>query len=545
MNELPRIIAEILKEKGITALRPPQELSIKAGVLEGKNIVVSSPTSSGKTLVAEMAAVKHFENKGKTLYIVPLKSLANEKYADLRKKYEPYGLRCALSIGDLDEKDPYLAQFDIVITTCEKADSLIRHEAPFIRGLTCVVIDEVHLIDDETRGPTLEILITRLKEMLPKAQFLALSATISNDKELSDWLSAVLVKSDYRPIKLYEGVFFNDTLYFEEKSYTIEKKVRDEVSITYDTLKRSKQVLFFLGSRRNTESLASNLAKYVAPFLNDNEREKLDVLADKVLYALEQPTEQCRKLAELVRLGVGFHHAGLVNSQREVIETGFRERLIKALCATPTLAAGINLPAFRVVIRDLTRFSQSQGNYYIPVLEVKQMSGRAGRPGLEDYGEAILIAKSECDKEALFKEYINGEVEKVYSKLGVEPVLRTHVLALIANRLTINHDSLKKFFSRTFYAKQFGNLSMINALLENVVTSLERWGFVEKEGNNFFATSLGTRVSELYLDPLTASKIIEGIKNTTRTKPSSFNVLQTLCFSGGVKLLGIGNKDFL
>jgi helicase len=252
--ELPRIIREVLESKKVSSLRPPQELSLKAGVLDKKSLVISSPTSSGKTLVAEFAMIKHFEDKGKTLYVVPLKSLASEKYEDLKDKYSKYGLKTALSIGDLDELDNYLAGYDVIITTSEKADSLLRHNAQFIRGLTCVVIDEVHLIDEASRGPTLEILITRLKELLPNAQFLALSATINNDSEISEWLNASLVKSNYRPVKLYEGVLLDKRLYFKDKEVTLEGKGRDEAAITIDTLKMNKQVF--------SSSLAGGMLKH-------------------------------------------------------------------------------------------------------------------------------------------------------------------------------------------------------------------------------------------------------------------------------------------
>ncbi|MBN1924091.1 MAG: DEAD/DEAH box helicase [Nanoarchaeota archaeon] len=543
MQELPKIIKENLKEKNITELRPPQLLSLNKGVLEGKSLIISSPTSSGKTLVAEIAMIKHFENKGKTLYIVPLKSLATEKYSSFKALYEKHGLRVALSIGEFDKQDPYLNNFDVIICTSEKADSLIRHNAAFIRRVSCVVIDEIHLLDDADRGPTLEVLITTLKHLLPKAQIIGLSATINNDYEISEWLNAELVKSSYRPVELFEGVYFNSELFFKDKSYVIEDYKSEEESITKDTLVRDKQVIFFMASRRNTRGLAKRLSGLVEKFLSPDLKSRLDIIADKVLYSLEQPTEQCRLLSDLVRNGVAFHHAGLVQNQKELVEQAFRDRTLKVICATPTLAAGVNLPAFRVVVRDLTRYSQTTGNYFIPVLEVKQMFGRAGRPGFEEYGEALAIAKSETDKEKIFSEYINGEVEAVYSKLGVEPALRTHVLALIANNFCTSFESLKNFFKNTFFAKQYKNLSQLNLLIENIVVQLVHFTFAEKNKDTITATALGRRVSELYLDPLVADNIICSIVKAKRIKPSSFTIIQALCYSGGVRNLSINGKE--
>ncbi|PJA22875.1 hypothetical protein COX58_00970, partial [archaeon CG_4_10_14_0_2_um_filter_Archaea_38_6] len=235
MDELPEIIIETLKKRGVTELRPPQKLSIEKGLMRGKNLVVSSPTSSGKTLIAEIAMVKHFENRGKTLYIVPLKSLASEKFNSFKERYGEHGLKTALSIGDFDKQDKFLDSYDLIITTSEKTDSLIRHNASFFRNVSCVVIDEVHLLNDNSRGPTLEILITILRQMLPSAQFIALSATIKNDELLSKWLSAELVKSDYRPVELREGVFFNNELFFTNNSYKIRDECNAEESIASDT----------------------------------------------------------------------------------------------------------------------------------------------------------------------------------------------------------------------------------------------------------------------------------------------------------------------
>ena len=543
MDELPEIIIKTLKKRGVNELRQPQNLSIKKGLLEGKNLVVSSPTSSGKTLIAEIAMVKHFENRGKTLYIVPLKSLASEKFNSFKERYGEHGLKTALSIGDFDKQDKFLDSYDLIITTSEKTDSLIRHNASFFRNVSCVVIDEVHLLNDNSRGPTLEILITILRQMLPSAQFIALSATIKNDELLSKWLSAELVKSDYRPVELREGVFFNNELFFTNNSYKIRDECNAEESIASDTMVRDKQIIFFLNSRRNAQGLSKRLEKISRKKLSSENKGLLDIIADKILYALEYPTEQCRLLSSLVRHGCAFHHAGLVEKQRNLVEEGFRNKLIKVLCATPTLAAGVNLPAFRVVVRDLTRFSPAEGCQFMPVLEVKQMFGRAGRPGFEEFGEALAIAKSEGDKDSIFEEFINAEVEEIYSKLGVEPALRTHVLSLISNRFCNTREALHNFFSKTFFAEQYNDLTALNKLINNILVSLIDSDFILQDNVYLTATPLGKRVCELYLDPFVADKIINSIKKSKGAELSVFNVMQALCYSEGIKLLRVNNKE--
>ena len=213
-KDIPEEQFRILRSDYST-LRPAQEKAIKKGLLEGKSLLVCTPTASGKTLIAELAALKSIlTREGKAIYIVPLKALASEKYKEFRKKY---GNLCkiGISIGDLDSSDPYLANYDLIIVTSEKLDSLIRHRADWIREVAVVIVDEIHLMNDAGRGPTLEILITILRQLLKKIQIIALSATIGNPKELAEWLDAELVVDSWRPVKLEKGVAFGNEIVFE------------------------------------------------------------------------------------------------------------------------------------------------------------------------------------------------------------------------------------------------------------------------------------------------------------------------------------------
>jgi len=209
---IPPRLFSILSDK-IESLRPAQEKAVNAGLLDGKNMLVCTPTASGKTLIAELAAMKRIlEKKGKAVYIVPLKALASEKQRDFKGRY---GETCkiALSIGDIDKNDSYLADYDLIITTSEKLDSLIRHHARWINEVATIIIDEVHLLNDPHRGPTLEILITMLRQLV-NAQIIALSATIGNPKELAEWLGAVLVQDDWRPVELRKGIYVDGEVKF-------------------------------------------------------------------------------------------------------------------------------------------------------------------------------------------------------------------------------------------------------------------------------------------------------------------------------------------
>lgn len=214
-NKIPEKLFEVLDREGISELRPAQAKAIDAGLLDGKSLLVCTPTASGKTLVAELAFMNAIINrKGKAIYIVPLKALASEKQREFKRKYENI-IKAGVSIGDFDSSDPYLHTFDLIICTSEKLDSLIRHHVPWLRDVSTVIIDEIHLLNDPGRGPTLEILITILKQLLKKAQLIGLSATIGNEKELAEWLGAELVHDTWRPVELKKGVYYGGKIEFE------------------------------------------------------------------------------------------------------------------------------------------------------------------------------------------------------------------------------------------------------------------------------------------------------------------------------------------
>ncbi len=201
-------------DKDVKILRPAQEKAVKKGLLEGRSLLVCTPTASGKTLIAELAALNSIlDRKGRAVYIVPLRALAREKYIEFSKRYSMVDV--GLSIGDVDEKGP--GRFDLLVTTSEKLDSLIRHRSSWLREVRVVVVDEIHLLNDHSRGPTLEILITILRRMLRDVQIIGLSATIGNPKELSDWLDAELVVDDWRPVRLRQGVYLEGGIEFSDE----------------------------------------------------------------------------------------------------------------------------------------------------------------------------------------------------------------------------------------------------------------------------------------------------------------------------------------
>ena len=397
-HHFPPQVIEILAAGGITDLYPPQAEAVQKGLLQGKNLLMSVPTAAGNTLIAELCMIRSILLQGgRCLYIVPLKALASEKYNDFKNKYSSLGIEVGLAVGDADTPLPHLNRQKILVATAEKVDSLLRSRASgLINSLSVVVLDEIHFINDGSRGPTLEILTARIKQLNPGIQILALSATISNAAEIAGWLKAELVLSRWRPIPLKEGVYFNEKIRFHNYGTRLvcEEPSDDLSKLTLETLRAKGQVLIFVNSRRSTQAVSHQIGGTVSQILSKEEKEQLARVSHKIAGPRSDATKVCRKLAEAVLQGVAFHHAGLKASQRDLVEQNFKNNLIKVISCTPTLAAGVNLPARRAIIRDCKRYESGLGQTYIPTSEYKQCAGRAGRPQYDDFGEAVLMAKS-------------------------------------------------------------------------------------------------------------------------------------------------------
>jgi len=541
------LVEKLLEISEFEKLNPVQKEAIKKGLLNEKNLVIFAPTASGKTFCTELAAIKKIlEKNEKVVYMVPLISLALEKYNEFKQKYKELDVKVAISIGDLDSSDHWLKNYDLIVVSNEKMDSLIRHRSEWVKDVGLVICDETHLLNDPSRGPTLEIILTLLKKLIPKSQFIALSATIKNAKELAEWLDAKTVVSEWRPVKLYQGVSFNSKIKFLEKEdYDLNESLALEASITENTIKLRKQALFFVATRRNAESLAEKLGKTAKKLIQKNEKTILNKISSEAENVLELPTRQCKRLANCIRDGTAFHHAGLLHKQKALIEQNFRNGLIKTIVATPTLAYGVNLPAFRVVMRDLKRYYRGIGSTFIPILEVHQMLGRCGRPKYDKFGEGVLFARSEEESDELMERYIFGEPEDIRSKLSLEPVLRMYTLSLIATGFCKSEKTLIDFFSKTFYAFQHDDISRIEEKILDILDNLIGWKFIFRKKERFSPTKIGRRVSELYIDPLTAHIFIQSLKRATKKKADSFSFLHTISNTLEMQpLLGLRSRDF-
>ena len=581
---------------GIKTLHPPQAEAMPS-ILAGRNTMLCIPTASGKSLVAFMGLVNQIMTRNvgsRGVYIVPLKALASEKLEELKQLGESLGLKIGLGIGDAPNEAKQIDDCDILVCTSEKLDSLMRSKSEVLRRVSVVVADEFHLVNDSHRGPTMEINLARIRHLLPEAQIITLSATVGNSQDLANWLESDLIVSQWRPVSLEYATLAELDL----EPRAIQKSELSTASdlgpprtlegpkshvawaALNDVYEQDGQLLVFVAARRSAQSEAKKLGQRMHKYLSKHNPE--------VLPALKELSEKLSRssnsamgdtLAECVKGGVAFHHAGLRHTQRSEIENAFKNRILYCLCATPTLAAGVNLPARRVLIRDLKRFEDGMSRL-LPVMEVRQMLGRAGRPRYDPVGEAWLACKGGDPRQVaddIADRYIHGPVEDISSKLAAEPAMRFHLLSSIATGGLNTRKKIGDFFSRTYLGhsqtnsylqenidsmlkwlvdKRFVRRTNVGSIEENWDDETPSWvdaaqsasgvsfsksksrepteatfGFqrassisvgnslsfdTEALDNEYEATPMGERVAQLYIDPLSADILLDGLRRAVR-----------------------------
>ncbi|UCC19892.1 MAG: DEAD/DEAH box helicase, partial [Promethearchaeota archaeon] len=459
----------VLFEEKIFSLREIQKEAIKQGLFFRKSFLVCAPSGSGKTLIGEVCAINNvFQKFGKSIYLVPYKALATEKYTHFKKSYSRFGVKIELSIGDYDIDDSKLEKADLIVTTYEKCDSILRnfHEKAWIFDISTIIIDEIHIIGESDRGPRLESLIVRLNEFLYNPQIIGLSATIANPEFFNSWLSSLgnhthLVKSDDRPVPLHYKIEIT-----QNKISTIKRLVKS-------ALEKDGQVLIFVNRRKVAQKVADTIKNVVEKFLEQNELNVCKSLEKR----LNSVKGGHRELIKVIKHGIAFHHAGLLPKERKVIEDNYRKRIIKVICCTTTLSAGINTPARIVILKDFKKYITSGHNiknfsgyhengdgfsYFKPFSanEVFQILGRAGRPGLDTVGYGIILVKNIEEKmwveDHFFQNHhLQSTLIPKYNNLtsGLNKIntLKEQVLLRIYEENKITLEKLKEFFEKTYF----------------------------------------------------------------------------------------------
>lgn len=499
----------------IKEFNPAQKAVIESGYLEDKsNYIISIPTASGKTVLGILPALKTILNGGKAVYAAPLLSIQNEKVKEF-KAFEEHGIK----VG----KHP--SNSDLSVMVFESFDTLTRFSWNVLREVDTLIIDEFHMIGEYSRGPTLESAITRAKIINPSLRIIALSATLKNIDEIEQWLDGKTVEHDYRPVPLNKEVLDAEMFNTKNKNDVI-------VKIVEKAIEDNSQALSFVSTRRFTESLATYVAKKIDKKTTNEQKQKFKQVADKLLEVPKKkgslPTTTCLKLAEAAEKGVVFHHAGLFNEQKEIIEDEFRNGNILMITATPSLMYGVNLPSKYVVIRDHTRWT-SNGPASIPVFDYEQMSGRAGRPQYDDVGYSYLVAKTMDEAFDLEARYVNGEIELTNSKLiDNKDAIYKQIIAQIASSLSKNLDDLNDFFGKTLYGFQMKNnpsMSMfaqdsLNWELESALEFLLQNGIIRATPERLKTTDFGNLIAKSNYAVETAVKIKEYVSTMEKLNPA-------------------------
>ena len=466
--KIPKEFKQVLLDSGNTKLLPVQYLAIKEGLLKGEDLLVVSATGSGKTLVGELAGITEALKGRKFIFLTPLVALANQKYRDFKKKYSKLGLKVAIKVGrnrvkakgELSLPDSDVSKADIVVATYEGIDYLLRNgNSASLSNLGVVLIDEIHMIDDEDRGTRLNGLIKRLKNLYPKTQIIGLSATVKNPEFLASQFNMKLVKYDERPVPLERHLVY--TRNESQKRFLMLKLVQKE----YNT-KSSKgfrgQTIIFTNSRRKTHQIANYLTNK--------------------------------------RVSAQAYHAGLSYYKKEKIEKDFDRGRISCVVTTAALAAGVDFPASQVLFDSLV-----MGNKWINPNEFSQMLGRAGRPSYHDRGIVYLLPEIGNDfagesEEAMALDLLESDSEDVYIEYDEESAYE-QILADISSTSIKSKDELIKFYK---------NID-VPVSIKIAVDEMEDLGLINVSANNKLeVTKYGRAVSVSFLSIDEA----EFIKNT-------------------------------
>lgn len=503
----------------------PHQRDAVSRIGDRKSLILSVPTASGKTLVAYVAIFREYLRHGRCIYIVPLRALASEKFEEL-KGLRQFGMRVGISVGDYEESPDILKRFDVLVCTSEKADSLFHHDPAMMFDISLIVADELHLVGDPGRGPRLEMFLTAARYMNPDIMILGLSATISNSGELSQWLQCDLINSDFRPVELRKGLISDSTMTFEDSSKIKLRRKQELQDAVSHFISQGGQVLVFVNSRKRAEDTAVKLSLSLG-LSSENEIEEPEEKTDRF----------ARMLATLLPRKVAFHHAGLSSSDRKTVEDRFKSGDLKVIVATPTLAAGVNLPARAVIIRDITRFSDG-GVGYISNTEVNQMLGRAGRPKFDTVGYGVIYSANPSSVERI-REYFNGEPEPVVSNLGNGRMIRFNSLALISTGLGSTRENIVKFFQKSLMAVQNG-MKNLEPVLDSSLKYLVENSLAKTTGDRYSISQIGKLVSDLYIDPQTAVLFRDYLGNGNYDDDSAITVI---CMSQDLQPINMRSSE--
>jgi len=497
-------ILQKLKELGITFFTTAQKAAIENGLCGGESLIISAPTSTGKTTIAEIAAIDGALKGQKTVYLVTHKALAEEKYLLFKKSYDTGDERwfeVSIATGDRNEGE---WNNGILVATYEKYLGLLSSSNIYFLHNKVVVADEIQIVSDETRGPDIEILFSIVREHKP-SQIIALSAAASNVNEIAGWLNCKFINVTHRDVPLRQEVWINGRrLYNYHGDWEIKEDDNNKM-VSLDTISAVRNllnsgfgpILVFTMTKPQATKLADTLSK------SHQQDSKSYGIAEQ-LELFSEPTAITDMLKITSERKVAFHSTDLSFSERSVVENALREKKLDVVFSTPTLAAGVNFPIKTVLFHSFSRSWLSEP--WISKSEYINMSGRAGRLGLDEQGCAILIAHNRAES-IKAKEYISQDIGPLNSVL-LNKSIRKSVMHLLSIRICKNEQDLNKFYSNTFwwFQNQKHNPKMLVKIAPKISESI-KWLYenelIEGDENNYNPTPLGKAISSTGLLPST------------------------------------------
>jgi replicative superfamily II helicase/DNA polymerase I-like protein with 3'-5' exonuclease and polymerase domains len=464
-------------------------------IYEGENLLYNAPCSGGKTLVADILMIrKVLSTRKRCLYIVPYISIVNEKVKKLGKLLEGQGVTVS---NHSENNGGYIGEDLIAVCTIEKANILLQKmiEASRVQELCCVIVDEIHLIAESKRGTTLESILSKLKFLAPTIQIIAMSATIPNIGQLAEWLGAYLFVTDFRPVPVQEFLKKKRITTIEKRKlqedYLVNIKSKKETRIvrpdhltvqvdpncihtlTRQTTKEGGGVLIFCISRENCEETAKMALQLI----------QLEGVPLEQCVARNEICDQVldQNLKELIKYGIAYHHAGLYTFERDLIETAFSQGIIHTLPCTTTLAAGVNLPARRVIFNGVKN---------LDAIRYQQAAGRAGRMNLDKFGDSIIITHENSTDNAAVEKILNPMSKESLKSGFFDSDARCKILLeMIGNGWIHNSEEAVAFLMTTLFGHQ--SLETLQNVANQTISILLSFEMIVKEENKYMVTKMG------------------------------------------------------
>lgn len=510
-SDLSPDLAACLREWSIKFLTDIQKKAVAAGVQTGTSAVICAPTSSGKTLVGELALANAMASDLNALYLVSHKALAEQKYADFAERFSSPRwqgtVTVGISTGDHEEGD---VNCRLLVSTYEKALGLVLAGRLKV-SKTLVIADELQLLGEDGRGAEVETLCSLLRQRQPH-QFVGLTATVENPDELAAWMSCETVKSTTRDVELIQTILWNE----QQHSVRFGQDDGETKNSTFGTtdlngvVRKLLQdglgpVLVFTETRREASELAGQFSERC-------QRSSDGLKICKQLELFSEPTESSQQLMDHAERRVTFHTADLTPDERTVIEAGFSTTSFDVCFATSTLAAGVNFPFRTVVISKLTYGYGDREGKLFSRSDYRNMSGRAGRLGYHEDGHAILLPRNASELKHANK-LVLPENDHVRSKMVALSMRRT-VLSLVAARAVSSRDELIAFFKNTFYWHQAAehNPTLLDMILDKAQKAIEwllEMRFLEEAHDTIQTTPLGKSTALSGLLPETAKQFVD------------------------------------